>query len=124
LGSSTSSDMQEQQPVREGPFLVSRVTAEEDLRSAIEEAVRLVGGWSRVTGEGEIVTIKPNLNTADPYPASSDPMFIKALGEALLDAGVERLRIMDSSTVRVSTRKVAETNSRRKGAWGGAYLFG
>ncbi|MFW9981839.1 MAG: DUF362 domain-containing protein, partial [Candidatus Thorarchaeota archaeon] len=51
--------------------------------------------------------IKPNLNTADPYPASSDPAFIKALGEELLDAGASKLEIIDSSTIRVSTRGVA-----------------
>ncbi|MFX1474717.1 MAG: DUF362 domain-containing protein [Promethearchaeota archaeon] len=95
-------------PWREGPFLVSRVAADKDLRSAIDKAVGLVGGFSKFIEPGDTVTIKPNLNTADPYPASSDPLFIKALGEAILEAGAAKLKIMDSSTIRTSTRKVAE----------------
>ncbi len=90
-----------------GPFSVSRVAAGKDLRGAIDKAVNLVGGFSRFIEPGDTVTIKPNLNTADPFPASSDPMFIKALGEALLKAGAAKLKIMDSSTIRTSTRKVA-----------------
>lgn len=92
----------------EEPSLVSRVLASDDLRASIETAVKLVGGFHQVIESGDIVTIKPNLNTADPFPASSDPLFIKALGEALLDAGAAKLRIIDSSTLRTSTRKVAE----------------
>jgi len=93
---------------RENPYLVGRVLASDNLRVSIEKAVNLVGGFRQVINPGDTVTIKPNLNTADPFPASSDPQFIRALGEAILDAGASKLRIVDSSTLRVSTRKVAE----------------
>jgi uncharacterized protein (DUF362 family) len=79
------------------------------LKNAIDESVRLIGGFEKVIAHNDTVTIKPNLNTADPYPASSDPLFIKALGESILDAGAAKLKIIDSSTMRLSTRKVAET---------------
>jgi uncharacterized protein (DUF362 family) len=88
--------------------IVSRVLASDDLRASIETAVNLVGGFQQIIKPGDTVMIKPNLNTSDPFPASSDPQFIKALGEAILDAGAKKLRIIDSSTLRVSTRKVAE----------------
>ncbi len=91
-----------------GPFPVSRVSAEKDIRGAIDKAVGLLGDFGSFIKRGDTVTIKPNLNTADPYPASSDPLFIKALGEAILEAGASKLKIMDSSTIRTSTRKVAE----------------
>jgi uncharacterized protein (DUF362 family) len=84
------------------------VSADKDIRGAIDKAVGLLGGFSAFIEPGDTVTIKPNLNTADPYPASSDPLFIKALGEAILQAGAATLKIMDSSTIRTSTRKVAE----------------
>jgi uncharacterized protein (DUF362 family) len=48
------------------------------------------------------------MNTADPYPASSDALFIKALGELLLEAGAGKLQIMDAATQRVCTRDVGE----------------
>lgn len=90
------------------PFLVSRVQAGKNLRTNIDKVVELLGGFDQVIQAGDLVTIKPNLNTADPYPASSDPAFVKALGEALLDAGAGKLQIMDASTQRVCTRDVGE----------------
>ncbi|MFW9769506.1 MAG: DUF362 domain-containing protein [Candidatus Thorarchaeota archaeon] len=89
-------------------FLVSKVVAEADLKKTVKQAVDLIGGLDKVISPADKVTIKPNLNTADPYPASSDPAFIKALGEVILEAGASRLEIMDSSTIRVPTRGVAE----------------
>jgi len=95
-------------PPAKGQFLVSRVPVRDNLRSSIDAAVNLIGGFHRIIDPDDVVTIKPNMNTADPYPASSDPQFIKALGEAILDAGAGKLRIIECSMVRASTRKVAE----------------
>jgi uncharacterized protein (DUF362 family) len=74
----------------------------------IEKAVELIGGFDSLIQPGDLVTIKPNMNTADPYPASSDADFIQALGESLLAAGAGKLQIMDASTQRVCTRDVGE----------------
>ncbi|TFG26146.1 DUF362 domain-containing protein [Candidatus Thorarchaeota archaeon] len=95
--------------IRDGKFLVSKIPVGENLKSAIRTAVDLIGGFDKVILQDDIVTIKPNLNTADPYPASSDPMFIKDLGELLLDAGAGKLKIIESSTMRLSARKVSDT---------------
>jgi uncharacterized protein (DUF362 family) len=94
--------------MKNGRFLVSKVTATSDLKTTIGKSVDLIGGFDKVISEGDKVTIKPNLNTADPYPASSDPAFIKALGEVILDAGASKIEIIESSTMRVSSRGVAE----------------
>jgi len=91
-----------------GRYLVSKVVAEKDLKPSIQQAVNLIGGLDKVIESGDKVTIKPNLNTADPYPASSDPAFIKALGELILEAGASKIEIIESSTMRVSTRDVAQ----------------
>jgi len=91
-----------------GKFLVSKTRASGNLRKDIEKAVELIGGFSQLIQPGDLVTIKPNLNTADPYPASSDADFIQALGEAVIAAGAGTLQIMDASTQRVCTRDVGE----------------
>ncbi|MHA2405922.1 MAG: DUF362 domain-containing protein [Candidatus Hermodarchaeia archaeon] len=96
------------QKSRTGKFLVSKVKSSTDLRADIEKAVELIGGFESFIQPGDLVTIKPNLNTADPYPASSDADFVQALGEALLAAGAGKLQIMDASTQRVCTRDVGE----------------
>ena len=93
----------------DGRYLVSKIPFSGNLKHTIEEAVRLIGGFEKVISRDDAVTIKPNLNTADPYPASSDPQFIKALGELILEAGAGKLKIIDSSMMRLSTREVAES---------------
>lgn len=93
---------------RSPPFLVSKVQTSDNLKTDIKKAVELIGGFDQLIQPGDLVTIKPNLNTADPYPASSDADFVQALGEALLDAGTGKLQIMDASTMRVCTRDVGE----------------
>ncbi|MHA2024907.1 MAG: DUF362 domain-containing protein [Candidatus Thorarchaeota archaeon] len=88
--------------------MVSKVFVETDIKSTIQRSIDLIGGIDKVIEPGDKVTIKINLNTSDPYPASSDPVFIKALGEVLLDAGASKIEIMDSSMMRLATRKVAK----------------
>ncbi|MFX1509635.1 MAG: DUF362 domain-containing protein [Promethearchaeota archaeon] len=87
---------------------MSKVKASTNLRADIKKAIELIGGFDSIIQPGDLVTIKPNMNTADPYPASSDADFIQALGEALLAAGAGKLQIMDASTQRVCTRDVGE----------------
>lgn len=93
---------------RSPPFLVSKAQASDNLKADIKKAIDLIGGLDQLIQSGDLVTIKPNMNTADPYPASSDANFIQALGEVLLDAGAGKLQIMDASTQRVCTRDVGE----------------
>lgn len=95
--------------IRDGKYLVSKVSVSGTLKSAVKDAVDLIGGFAKIINQSDTVTIKPNLNTADPYPASSDPEFIRVLGELILETGASKLKIIDSSTLRLSTRKVAET---------------
>ncbi|MFX0168491.1 MAG: DUF362 domain-containing protein [Candidatus Hodarchaeota archaeon] len=90
------------------PSKVSRIQASHNLKADIQMAVNLIGGFEELIQPNDLVTIKPNMNTADPYPASSDATFIKALGELLLDAGASKLQIMDAATQRVCTRDVGE----------------
>lgn len=94
--------------IRDGRFLVSKTPVDTDLKEAVRKAVDLIGGFDEIINPDDTVTIKPNLNTANPYPASSDPKFIKALGELLLDAGAGKLKIIESSTLRLSARKVSQ----------------
>ncbi len=93
---------------QEGMFLVSKVVATDDLKNSIKKSVDLIGGFSKIIDSDDTVTIKPNLNSADPYPASSDPEFLRALSELLIDAGAARLRIVDSSMFALKTCDVAD----------------
>lgn len=93
---------------KDGKFLVGKVVVSQNLKDSIDKAVQMIGGFDRSIKRGDVITIKPNLNTADPFPASTSPDFIKALGELLLENGASKIRLVDSSTLRVSARETAE----------------
>ena len=61
----------------EGRYLIGKTAVGDNLKESIKASVDLIGGFKEAIEPGDTVTIKPNLNTADPYPASSDPEFIR-----------------------------------------------
>ncbi len=85
-------DMVPPRPRKENPFrkdgmvLVSKVKVEQNLKASIAEAVELIGGLNKVIAAGDRVLVKPNFNSADPYPGSTDLEFLKAVMEILFEA--------------------------------------
>jgi len=98
---------------RQNPFtedgkpIVGRVTYSGDLKESIRTAVSLIGGIQRFISRGDTVLLKPNYNTAHPFPGSSDPMFLKAIIELLYEAGAEKVVLGERSAF-LDTRKVLE----------------
>jgi uncharacterized protein (DUF362 family) len=92
----------------EGKALVGKIRASEDLKATIDAVVAAIGGFQKVVARGDTILLKPNLNTADPPPASSDPLFVKALIELLYDYGAARVVLGESSTITASTRRVLD----------------
>ncbi len=72
---------------RDGKPIVARTAAGNDVRLAIHRVVALLGPLSAGISRGDRVLVKPNFNSADPYPASTDPTFLRAAVEMLLEAG-------------------------------------
>lgn len=96
-------------PFREdGMVLVSKVKAEHDLRSSITRAVRLIGGLEKVVSRGDRVMVKPNFNSADPYPGSSDLEFVKVVIQMLTEAGAKVVVGESSGGIWRPTRRVME----------------
>jgi uncharacterized protein (DUF362 family) len=87
---------------------VSKVEVESDLKSAIVEAVDGVGGFGKFIKTGDVVFLKPNFNTADPFPASSDLKFLENVSDYIYEAGAKLVMIGESSTVTLNSRKVME----------------
>lgn len=94
--------------VRDGKALVSRVKFNGDIKRSVGRAVAAIGGLGRLIRPGEIILVKPNFNTADPLPASSDPQFVKAVIELLWEHGAGRVVLGESSMFALSTREVME----------------
>ena len=116
--------------VRENPFrhngkvLVSKVAADwQGLKGNILKAVDLIGGFSKVVERGDEVLLKPNFNTGDAPPGSSDPDFVKIVIELLYEHGASKVILGESSMVSLSTRKVLEdTGMLRKAEEAGAEI--
>jgi uncharacterized protein (DUF362 family) len=94
---------------REGKVLVSKVASNgQDLKGKILKAVDLIGGFSKVVEKGDKILLKPNFNTGDAPPGSSDPDFVKAVIELLYEHGASKVILGESSMFSLSTRNVLE----------------
>ena len=103
--------------------LVSKVTFKQDLKESILHAVNLIGGFGKIIESGDEVLLKPNYNSADPPPASTDPEFLSALVELLYEHGAGKVVVGESSMQTLSTRKVMEkTGALRKLSTSGAEI--
>ena len=102
----------EPKPRRSNPWLrnnqpvVAKVKAAEDIRLAIGQAMALIGDLQRTIGRGDRVFVKPNFNSPDPFPASTDLAFLQSVIELILGTGA-RVTIGESAGgVWRPTRKV------------------
>jgi uncharacterized protein (DUF362 family) len=75
--------------LRNNQALVAKVKAGGDIRAAIERAIALLGSLEQVIDRGDRVLLKPNFNSQDPYPGSTDLAFLRAVVELLLEAGAK-----------------------------------
>jgi len=75
--------------VRNGEVLVAKVMAGGDIRASIDRAIVLLGSLEQGIGNGDRVLLKPNFNSQDPFPGSTDLTFLRAAVELLLEAGAK-----------------------------------
>jgi uncharacterized protein (DUF362 family) len=94
--------------VRESKVLLSRIATTRDLRADILRAVDSIGGFNKIIDKGDQVLLKPNFNSSDPPPASSDPSFLRAIIELLFEHGAGKVIVGESSWQGLSTRKALE----------------
>jgi len=73
----------------DGQALIARVTAGSDLRASVDKVITLLGGLGQAIGRGDKVLVKPNFNSPDPYPGSTDLVFLRAVVERLLEEGAK-----------------------------------
>jgi uncharacterized protein (DUF362 family) len=91
--------------VKDNKALVSKVWASENLKEDILKSVNLIGGFEKIINHGDNVLVKPNYNSADPPPASTDPEFLAILVELLYEHGAGKVIVGESSWQALSTRK-------------------
>jgi len=75
--------------LKDGQPLVSKVQASGDIRGDVAECLGLLGGLDRAISPGDKVLVKPNFNSPDPFPGSTDLGFLQAVLEILKETGAE-----------------------------------
>jgi uncharacterized protein (DUF362 family) len=69
--------------------IVAKVTADGEVRASIKKVLNLLGTPEQAIGRGDRVLVKPNFNSPDPSPGSTDLTFLRAVIELLLEAGAK-----------------------------------
>ena len=93
---------------QDGMTLVSKVKVEQDLMASVVKAVELIGGLGKVISPADRVMLKPNFNSADPYPGSSDLEFLKIVIQLLKEAGAKVVVGESAGAIWRPTRNVME----------------
>ncbi len=73
----------------DGEPLVSKVRVVDEVKTGVAKSLELLGGLDRVVQPGDKVLVKPNFNSPDRFPGSTDLDFLRAVLELLMDAGGE-----------------------------------
>jgi len=107
---------------RNGKALVSKASSEEGhLKNDVLRAVDLIGGFDKIIKKGDEILLKPNFNSGDAPPGSTDPDFVGAIITLLYDHGAGKVVVGESSMMSLSTRRVfEETGMMRRAEQAGA----
>lgn len=75
--------------LEDGQPVVAKVLVSDGVKPAVGRCLDLLGGLDRAIHRGERVLVKPNFNSPDPYPGSTDLGFLRAVLELLQDTGAD-----------------------------------
>lgn len=74
------------------------IVKENTVRESVRKAVAMAGGLSFIK-PGDIVLVKPNVNSDDPYPGTTNPEVIKEIVTMCFESGAKRVIVADRSGV-------------------------
>jgi len=76
--------------------LVSKVKDTGDVKASVSKSLDLIGGVGRLGSKGDTIMVKPNFNSPDPPPGSTDLDFLSVVLDLLLQTGA-RVVVGESS---------------------------
>ena len=90
VGFSVAIANQKQEKTRVG------VVKEATIQESVREAISLAGGLSFIK-PGDVVLVKPNVNSYDPYPGTTNPEVVAEVVRMVKEAGAKRVIVADRS---------------------------
>jgi uncharacterized protein (DUF362 family) len=69
--------------------VVAKVKIGKDLKVSINDAIQLLGNLRDIITRGDKVLLKPNFNSPDAFPGSTDILFLRSMIEILVEAGAK-----------------------------------
>jgi len=94
-------------------YIVTKIKSSPDLKSDIQKLIQpLIGNISDFIKPTDRILLKPNFNTADPFPGSTALDFLQAVIEIFNEAKPKEIIVGESCTYFLNTEKVC----RLKGA--------
>ncbi|MFX1516351.1 MAG: DUF362 domain-containing protein [Promethearchaeota archaeon] len=75
------------------------------LEDSIKKALEPLGGLKSFLSQKDSIILKPNFNTGDPFPASTDPEFFDIVLRLILKY-TQNVEIVESSTLRANTKEI------------------
>jgi uncharacterized protein (DUF362 family) len=96
-------------------YSITKIKATQDLKSDIKKLIQpVIGDISSFIKPTDRILLKPNFNTADAFPASTDMDFLASVIEVISEAKPKEIIVGESCTYFLNTEKVC----RLKGAPG------
>lgn len=87
----------------------AKLNTTSNLKQDIEKVIQpIIGDLSQFIKPTDRILIKPNFNTADPFPASTDPEFLQAVIEVIKQANPQEIIVGESCTYFLNTEKVCQ----------------
>ena len=77
---------------------------QDEVSDMAKKSVDIIGGIKKIDVVGKTALLKPNLNSGDLYPASTNPQVVKGITEMLYTAGASKVFVGDMSNPNYSTR--------------------
>lgn len=85
--------------IRNGKALVSIVHGK-DVVGAVARSLQLLGSAEPLSLKGKTVLVKPNVNSDDPFPGTTNPAVVAAVVSLLYQAGAAQVIVGDCSNAR------------------------
>ena len=79
---------------------------QEDIPKMVRRSVELLGGLEKIDVNGRSVLVKPNTNSNNAHPASTNPLVVGTIVEMLFEAGAAKVTVGDSSNINNKTSEV------------------